>query len=57
MKKTPKIDQDQPNPARKYYSFHSDGYGFQNGDFIFSDKIIDWMQAKVRRSKHYKDLF
>ena len=44
-------------PKSKYHKPIMEGYGFQNGDFVFSDDIRVWSQGKTRRKKHYKNLF
>lgn len=42
----------------KYYREHSEGYGFQNGEFCFSDDILDWQLGKTRKFKQQsKPLF
>jgi len=44
-----------PKQGHRNYT-GAEGYSHVN-DMVFSDDIRVWMQAKVRRSKHYKDLF
>lgn len=43
--------------VNKYYKYHSEGYGFQNGDFAFSDDINKWMVSKVSARRKHKCLF
>ncbi len=55
MKTTPKINIDQKRQHK--YKPDTDGYCYQNGGFVFSDNLIDWMQSKVRRNKRFPNLF
>lgn len=56
-KKQHKISTLPTTKRNKYYKVHDEGYGFQNGDFAFSDDLDDWKYGKTRRGAKYPDLF
>lgn len=51
------LDRVTARPKSKYHKSHPEGYGFQNGDFCFSDDLDDWKYGKTRRGARYPDLF
>lgn len=57
MKPKHRIQSNYRNPPkRKYYAEHVEGFSRVN-DFIFSDKIEDYMFSKYRKHQNFKPLF